>query len=466
MNDNFINDLEQNYELKEELVDKLRGLTKNTNSISKNYSEFSKIKQKWFEIGPVPRQKNQILWNNFQHHIKNFYDYLNLDRTLKKIDEKYNFEEKKRIIDQVKNLSVSDNIFYSEKTLNRLLKKWKYETGPISKHYEKIEDELKEATKDIRKKIELFNKTKENLFNENLEKKVQLLKSLKSVLNNNSKTSFEWKKKINDFEKIKKKIQLIGPISPKQNKTFWKELRKYNLEFYKEKNIYFKEQKKLYKKNIERQKKIIADVKLNIRENDYSKEKLIILQKEWKKTKPIPFIINKKNYTHFKNLCDQIFKKINAKKLIENEENINEIKLQMNYIENIEKSIKKGKFNLDKTFDRWNEFSKKHIESERKFFDTIKIYLQKEGLKENEIEVKIFDQKIKRMSDNEKKIKKIILNKKLEDFQKELLKLENNFSFFNDKSKEKSLLNNIKDDLNSIREKIIILNFKISKLTN
>jgi len=70
------------------------------------------------------------------------------------------------------------------------------------------------------------------------------------------------------------------------------------------------------------------------------------------------------------------------------------------------------------------------------------------------------------MSDNEKKIKKIILNKNLEDFQKELLKLENNFSFFNDKSKEKSLLNNIKDDLNSIREKIIILNFKISKLTN
>ena len=289
---------------------------------------------------------------------------------------------------------------------------------------------------------------------------------MKSVLNNNSKTNFEWKKKINDFEKIKKKIQLIGPISPKQNKTYWKELRKYNLEFYKEKNIYFKEQKKLYKKNIERQKKIIADVKLNIRENDYSKEKLIILQKEWKKTKPIPFIINKKNYTHFKNLCDQIFKKINAKKLIENEKNINEIKLQMNYIENIEKSIKKGKFNLDKTFDRWNEFSKKHIESERKFFDTIKIYLQKEGLKENKIEVKIFDQKIKRMSDNEKKIKKIILNKNLEDFQKELLKLENNFSFFNDKSKEKSLLNNIKDDLNSIREKIIILNFKISKLTN
>ena len=95
MSDNFINDLEKNYELKEELVDKLRGLTKNTNSISKNYSEFSKIKQKWFEIGPVPRQKNQILWNNFQHHIKNFYDYLNLDRTLKKIDEKYNFEEKK-----------------------------------------------------------------------------------------------------------------------------------------------------------------------------------------------------------------------------------------------------------------------------------------------------------------------------------------------------------------------------------
>ena len=95
MSNNFVNDLEKNYKLKEELVDKLRHLTKNVDHISKKYSDFNKIRKRWFEIGPVPRLKDQILWNNFQHNIKNFYDYLKLNRTFKKIDEEHNFKEKK-----------------------------------------------------------------------------------------------------------------------------------------------------------------------------------------------------------------------------------------------------------------------------------------------------------------------------------------------------------------------------------
>ena len=38
MSNNFVNDLEKNYKLKEELVDKLRHLTKNVDHISKKYS--------------------------------------------------------------------------------------------------------------------------------------------------------------------------------------------------------------------------------------------------------------------------------------------------------------------------------------------------------------------------------------------------------------------------------------------
>ena len=67
---------EKNYELKQDLINRLKDLINNNKSISKNYSEFKDIREKWFQIGPVSNQKNDDIWNNFQHHIKNFYDYL------------------------------------------------------------------------------------------------------------------------------------------------------------------------------------------------------------------------------------------------------------------------------------------------------------------------------------------------------------------------------------------------------
>ena len=95
---------EKNYELKQDLINRLKDLINNNKSISKNYSEFRDIREKWFQIGPVSNQKSDDIWNNFQHHTKNFYDYLRIDKTLKKIDDQYNIKEKEKIIDQARKL--------------------------------------------------------------------------------------------------------------------------------------------------------------------------------------------------------------------------------------------------------------------------------------------------------------------------------------------------------------------------
>ena len=62
----------QNLVEKEILIDRLKNLIKDDISISKTYQELKKIQSFWFKIGPVPRTKSKIVWNNFQHHIKNF----------------------------------------------------------------------------------------------------------------------------------------------------------------------------------------------------------------------------------------------------------------------------------------------------------------------------------------------------------------------------------------------------------
>ena len=89
--------LDQNFDEKKNLIEELKNLINQDTSINEKYNQFKKIQNSWFKIGPVPRTKSGILWNNFQHHIKNFYDYLHLNRKFKEIDLVHNQKEKEKI---------------------------------------------------------------------------------------------------------------------------------------------------------------------------------------------------------------------------------------------------------------------------------------------------------------------------------------------------------------------------------
>ena len=65
-------DVNKNLNEKKVLIEKLKNLVNLDNKISEKYLEFKEIQETWFKIGPVPRQDNVKIWNNFQHHIKKF----------------------------------------------------------------------------------------------------------------------------------------------------------------------------------------------------------------------------------------------------------------------------------------------------------------------------------------------------------------------------------------------------------
>ena len=97
-------DTNQNLVEKEILINRLKNLIDDDISVSKKYQELKKIQNSWFKIGPVPRTKSKIIWNNFQHHIKNFYDYLHLNRKFKEIDLEHNRIQKEKILLHAKDL--------------------------------------------------------------------------------------------------------------------------------------------------------------------------------------------------------------------------------------------------------------------------------------------------------------------------------------------------------------------------
>ena len=85
--------LEDNLIEKKILIEKLKELLITDGSINSKYNEFKKIQNSWIKTGQVPRSQNVIIWNNYQHHIKNFYDYLHLNRKFKEIDLDHNLKD-------------------------------------------------------------------------------------------------------------------------------------------------------------------------------------------------------------------------------------------------------------------------------------------------------------------------------------------------------------------------------------
>ena len=68
------------------------------------------------------------------------------------------------------------------------------------------------------------------------------------------------------------------------------------------------------------------------------------------------------------------------------------------------------------------------------------------------------------MTDDQKSKEILIINKELNILQKEYANLNNNLSFFNEKSKENKLLNKVHSNIKNINYKIEYLKSQIIKL--
>ena len=460
--------LEDNLAEKKLLIENLKELLITDDSINNKYTKFKKLQNLWFKIGSVPRSQNSIIWNNFQHHIKNFYDYLHLNRKFKEIDLEHNLNEKEKIILSAKKLVTSNDQYKAFRDFERLKKRWKFELGPVKKEkIENLEKELKNVEEKLNNKRKEFELNKDTILVSNFNTKEELIKEIEGLYQTDSKSIKEWQEKIKTFEVIKKNIEDTGPIPRKLKKSFWNNYKKVVREFYSTKNIFFKKIKKVYTENLSKQNSLINEI-INISsKDDLEKERqnVISIQKQWKLIKPVPYKANEKNWKNFKNSCDIFFQKISQNKNIKTKENKKSEIKQNKLIQDLEK-FNGELVGLENIFKEYFSVNKISSENEKIFFEKIKTQLIKQGLKEEESQNKLNEMKSKFMSYDQKKSEVYKLNLRLDKLKKDLTQQENNLLFFNDKSKENKLLKTVHLKIKNQKleiEKLIIEKNKLLK---
>ena len=135
----YFNELSSNQQenllKRQELIEKIKDLIVVDENSNKLYSKFKALKEQWHNTGQVPITERNNIWETYRHHVGKFYDFLHLNRDLRDLDYKHNYEEKLKIIERAEQLDKIDDIIKASRDLNDLHRLWKNELGPVAREY-------------------------------------------------------------------------------------------------------------------------------------------------------------------------------------------------------------------------------------------------------------------------------------------------------------------------------------------
>ena len=457
-----------NLERKKAIIEEIKALIGADQNINTIYKTFRTLQESWYSTGPVSRSESNNLWETFKHHVERFYDFLHLNRELRDLDYKHNYEEKLKIIEKAEALQEVPDILHASRDLNTLHQLWKNDLGPVAKeHREELWKRFQDASKVIQSRRQEYQKDIAGAMKKNLEKKMDLLKEMKALVENKAETHNAWQKALKRFNELRNDFKSIGHVPTKESKISWQEFRDLGRAFMHEKNIFYKNQKQQYNQNIDAKKGLITLSKeiLDSANWDTKVQEMKTIQKDWKGIGFVPRKLDNKLWSEFSEIHKVYFDRIKTgyQHLSEEQETIQKEKRAFL------KKIKSTKFSkepetlqteLKDLWDSWNTLPKiggqTEVEMNKEFSNSLTKIV-------NEVKMDAKTQKEVLLGLNS-----ILLNNNPEKLQKELnevkatlvrlkterTQLQNNLEFFSDSSSENPLYKNVEKQINDCQSKV------------
>ena len=450
---NIVIDLKNNYNEKNVLIENLKKLIHSSVSNDEKIKSFNSIREKWIKIGKVPTHLSFGLNNSYKHHVKIFYDFLYLDKKIKKKDQDNNKKLMISILNDAKKVKSYGDKLKSYRDLLLLIKKWNFLTGPVKADDEKkLNEEFDSIIQTIKNEKKDYLKNRDAHDEKNIQIKKELLENFKKLMNQDGNEKNEWIKKISEIEKIKNDFIGMGPIKSKLNNDLWKEFKIINLDFIKQKNLFFKNLKKTYSENIKLQLDLIQQCKILKEKEKINISDLQNLKNDFKKIKNVPFKRNKENWNNFLNEYNQCFSKIDKVNAEKNKVEKEKINVKKNLVEQL-----KNNFSVEKIIQVTQEWEKIGKTSKSNELSSLISIVEKEskkiGLSDKEVEAHITKIKSKLMNDGEKNNEKVKLRKKIDDLNKQISQLENNLNFIK-KGSDSKVLDGVYSDIEKLKSQL------------
>ena len=188
---------EANYRTKLQIIEELKELIDSNETLNHTFNSFRELQRRWKETGPVPQTHLKDLWETYNMYVENFYNFIKINKELRDLDLKKNYEAKLQLCEEADALVLETSVITAFHKLQKLHEQWR-EIGPVANEYkEPLWDRFREASSKINKRHqEYFDNIKEEQ-KRNLELKTQLCVRTEELSEASPTTRKEWNKRRN-----------------------------------------------------------------------------------------------------------------------------------------------------------------------------------------------------------------------------------------------------------------------------
>ena len=466
--------LENNLKNRLQLIEELKLVISNEDSVGKKFEAFNEIKEKWNNAGNIPRDDKNVVWNTYYHHVDKFYEVVHLNREFRELDYKHNLEQKFKILERAKELTQETNINRAFRELQVLHKIWKEEIGPVAREFkEEVWNKFSKLSNEIHDKRKEYFAAQDAQQVKNLEVKKEVISKLYALVETLRTSHNQWQNAIKQVKSLFEQFQSAGRVPLEFKNSIWDDYRAAERAFNAKKNEFYKEAKTEQLDNLNKKKALIEIAEANKDSDDIESTTQLMkkIQSDWKKIGHVPKKDSDKVWKQFKEACNYFFDRINSLKEEANKVQEEAFEKKTAFIDSLKDTVVEDFETIKSKINEWKTlgtvpFSKRKIEDQ--FSSILDSMFEKLNLNKKEAELMKFQSKLDEIvaADNPRLIndERNFIRKKMDEVKSEIIQLENNLQFFKHADRKNPMVADVYKKIDRNNEQLEIWKAKWNKI--
>ncbi|WP_418408608.1 DUF349 domain-containing protein [Alistipes sp.] len=467
--DEFIANLEaekeKNLQVKLGIIEELKELVNSDETLNHTFTKFRELQQRWKETGIVPQQNVKDLWETYNLHVENFYSFIKINKELRDLDLKKNYEQKIALCEQAEALVLEPSVVEAFHKLQKLHDEWR-ETGPVANEYkETLWERFKAASSRINKQHQEHFESLKGEQVRNLELKTELCAATEELAAQPLTTRKEWNRASDRLLEIQKTWKTIGFAPKKDNNRIYERFRTACDRFFEAKRQFYAGVKTEMEHNLQLKTEICeaAESLMNSEEWKKTTDELIALQARWKEIGAVSRRHSDAIWKRFRAACDKFFERKASHFASVDGEYEENLKNKLVLLEEMAAAdVKAGGYEVIREFQRrWGEIGfvpiKQKDAIQKRYKAAVDALFNTLRGTERDRSMNRFREKVsslKSAGSNRLRSERERLYNKVRQLEQEIGLLENNIGFFAKSKNAEALVADVKAKIERAREEM------------
>ena len=460
--DEFIANLEaekeKNLQVKLGIIEELKELVNSDETLNHTFNKFRELQQRWKETGLVPQQNVKDLWETYNLHVENFYNFIKINKELRDLDLKKNYEQKLALCEAAEALVLEPSIVEAFHKLQKLHDEWR-ETGPVANEFkETLWERFKEASSRINKQHQAFFENIKAEQTKNLELKAGLCEQTEELAQQLYTTRKEWNRASDRLLEIQKVWKTIGFAPKKDNTRIYERFRTACDRFFEAKRRFYADVKTEMEHNLQLKNELCEAAEALQMSEEWKKttDELIALQARWKEIGAVSRRYSDQVWKRFRAACDKFFERKAAHfSDVDGQYEQNLVRKQALLDEMAAADVKEGGFEMIKEFQRrWSEIGfvpiKRKDEIQKRYKECVDTLFSVLRGSERDRSMSRFREKVsafKASGDRRIRTERDRLYNRVKQLESDIALLENNIGFFAHSKGAEALIADVREKI-------------------